>query len=83
MNVTLEISGDTYQRLNRKAKSKAKRNVEPLLDEISLENDVISDAELERRRVLGKEISEFRKRIFKKYGTMKDSSLLVREDRHR
>lgn len=83
MSVTLTVSDKTFQRLKAVAKTKGKENVEQLLDEWSLPTDSASEIELTERRMVAKRIKAFRQKMFEKYGTMSDSTDMIREDRNR
>ncbi len=87
MSVTLTISEKTYQSLENQARKRELESVERFLEELTeqfeKEEAVEWEKELERRREVGKEMREFRKKMREKYGVMPDSTELLREDRMR
>ncbi|MGI8639121.1 MAG: hypothetical protein ACR2MG_04135 [Pyrinomonadaceae bacterium] len=87
MSVTLTISDKTYKSLEHQAQKREMNGVEQFLEELTkqFENEEVVEweKELERRREVGKEMREFRKKMKDKYGVMPDSTELLREDRMR
>jgi len=87
MSVTINISEKTYQTLKRQAQKRELESVEQFLEKLTeqFENEAAAEweKELERRREVGRQIRDFRKKMKDKYGIMPDSTPLIREDRMR
>lgn len=75
MSQTLTISDELYVRLEHSARQQGFDSVEQLLDTWL--------RMVEDRKVTVQRIDALRARLFKSYGTMPDSTELVREDRQR
>ena len=87
MSVILSISEKTYQSLKEQAQKRELESVEQFLDKLTeqfeTEAAAAREEELKRRREVGQDIQNFRKRMKDKYGVMPDSTPLIREDRMR
>ena len=77
MSRTLTISDELYGRLEKEAQNRG-LNIEHLIEEWER-----TEAALLRRKGVVGEIDDLRERLSSKYGEMRDSSDLVREDRAR
>lgn len=75
MSQTLTISDELYVRLEHSARQQGFDSVEQLLD--------AWQHMAEGRKVTVQRVDALRARLFKTYGTMPDSTELVREDRER
>jgi hypothetical protein len=92
MSRTLTIPDALYQRLEAAARSRGLESVERLIEQWDLPTPAgpppaaparPDEAELRRRDEVVRRIDELRERLFLKYGTMPDSTDLIREDRER
>lgn len=95
MSRTLTLSDALYERLVAAARSRGLESVERLIEQWDLPTTTTPagagpaerprpDAEeLRRRAEVVRRIDENRERLFLKYGTMPDSTELIREDRDR
>lgn len=83
MSVTLTVSDKTFQKLTTTAKLTGKQNVEQLLGEWNGTVNGAPEHDTTERRVVVQKIKAFRKKMFEKYGTMSDSTEIIREDRNR
>ncbi len=78
MSRAIRISDELYSRLAAEARTRGLDSVEQLLEQWeSAETEAIS------RKDVVRGIDELRERLFAKYGEMRDSAELVREDRAR
>lgn len=77
MGRTLDLSDDVYTRLRRLAQWRGLDAVEVLIEEL------LREAEIQRRQELGKRIDTHREEMLAKYGVMADSTELIRDDRER
>jgi len=77
MSRTITISDELYARLEAEAHARG-LNIERLLEEREG-----SEADLNERQRVVKQIDDLRERLFSKYGEMPDSVELLRADRNR
>ena len=75
MSQTLTVSDELYTRLEHSARQQGFDSVEQLLD--------VWQRMAEGRKITIEHIDSLRTRLFKTYGTMPDSTELVRVDRER
>ena len=75
MNHTLTVSEETFAHLQRETKARGFETVEQLLEECH--------GGANRRREVVQRIDALREYLKDKYGTMPDSTELIREDRDR
>ena len=77
MSKAVDFPDETYAQLEDMARTLGFDNVRRLIEQW------LWEAELRRRQELGRKIDEHREEMFKKYGLMKDSTELIRQDRER
>ncbi len=77
MTKAIDFTDETYALLEEMSRKMGFADIEHLVKKL------LWEAELQRRKELGRRINKHREAMLSQYGVMKDSTELIRQDRER